>query len=211
MQISKRELYLIITATSIIGAVYPYVYSHFPTNLEWSTALQTSAINSTTQLSYPWTLFNATPSFSLGGIIGINVTYSGYSCYNPMGCQVSPEICIFTVIGFNQMVFSRPPDQQAAACGGLATYNNATASYAILFQPHITETSEYMIISRLASSCSTFEYQCPGFTTATLTITQPTSVNPLQWFGDPQLISLLATVSAVVFGALSVNEHKRHH
>jgi hypothetical protein len=212
---SKREIYLIITVLSILGAVYPYAYSHWPTKTEWSPILQTPNVNSSTQVYPPWTLFNATPSLASGATIEINVTYGGYSCFNPGGYSVSPEICIFTVASFKQIDYSKPLDQQAVSCGGSQsyTYNNVTNQYIISFQPTLPEYSEYEFISRLVSSCQSFQYQCPqsSYSSPILTISQPSSVNPLQAYGDPQLISLLASVFALIFGYLTITEQKKHH
>jgi hypothetical protein len=210
---SKREVFLVITILSIVGAAYPYVYSHWPTKTEWQPILQTSSINSSTELPYPWTLFNATPSFESGAEIEINVTYGSYSCFYAGGCAVSPEICLYTVTSFEQINYLKALDQQAIGCGGSQsyTYNNITSQYVITFQTTLPASSEYDFISRLVTSCGTYEYECPQYGPPSLLISQPSSVNPLQQFGDPQLISLVATISAVLFGALTVNEHKEHH
>jgi|GEM_PF-4105582 len=208
---NPRNLFAVMAAVlAFVAVVYPYVYTNLLTQTGWTLVQQTSNVNGNTQLPPPYTLFAPSQYFPSGTSIQVNVTYVA-SCTGNGGCTVAPEVCIFTVNGFNNMDWSKQIEGQAIDCEGSQsyTYNSATSQYTILFNTILPESTNYDFVSRLVTPCQ--PYQCPQYGTPTLTLKQASSINPLQQYPylNPQTVQVVCGIAAGIFTVLAIYVHRR--
>jgi len=208
---NPRNLFALLAAIlAFVAVVYPYIYTNVLTQTGWTLVQQTSSVGSSVQLSYPYTLFAPSQYFSSGTSIQVNVTYVA-SCASNSGCSVAPEVCTFTVNGFSNIDWGKPIEGQAIDCEGSQsyTYSSATNQYTILFTTIVPESTNYDFVSRLNTPCQS--YQCPQYSTPTLTLKQASSVNPLQQYSylNPQTVQVGCGIPAGIFTILAIYIHRR--